>query len=145
MTRRISRKDILLVAGALAIGLAAPAPTLAQTYADEELVVTGRYGKVPDSVQSLSQAVSYRDLDLSTAAGRAEVRHRIKLTARYLCNKMGESDSSSSVAPSCQQAATDDAMKRIGTVEETFSPRGTTWVAGPAWNPPYPADWASRY
>lgn len=144
MTKRLSPKHAWLIAGAALIGLSAPAPTLAQS-ADEELVVTGHYGKVPDSTQSLSQAISYRDLDLSTAAGRDEIRHRIKLTARYLCDKMGESDSGSSVVPSCQQAATADAMKRIGTIEETFSPRGTTWVAGPAWAPPYPADWATRY
>jgi len=144
MKRIFSPQYGLLAAGAMLLGTMVPATLLAQP-ADEELVVTGRYGKVPDSVQSLSQAVSYRDLDLGTAAGRAEMRHRIKLTARYLCDKLGESGSGSGVVPSCQNAATADAMKRIGTIEETFSPRGTTWVAGPAWAPPYPADWASRY
>jgi len=143
MTIRLSRKDLWLIAGVALLGISTPAPLLAQP-ADEEIVVTSRYGPVPDSVKSLSQAISYRDLDLSTQSGRDEMRHRIKLTARYLCDKLGEGGSTAP-APSCQQEATDDAMKRIGTIEETFSPRGTAWVAGPAWSAPYPADWAPRH
>jgi UrcA family protein len=132
----------LLIAGAALIGVASPG--LAQD--DEELVVTGRYsGTVPESVKSLSQTVSYRDLDLSTAGGRAEFRHRIRLTARYLCGKLGESDTATSVVPSCRDAATRDALNRAGTLEAHFAPRGTTWVAGPAWSPPYPAAWTSQY
>ena len=124
--------------------LATAAPALAQ--ADEEVVVTGRYGRVPDSVTSLSQRVSYADLDLSTAGGRAEFRHRLRLTARFLCEKLGESDTSSTtVVPSCRQAAVDDAMRRAGTLEANAAPRGTTWVAGPRWAPPYPSEWVSRY
>jgi UrcA family protein len=131
----------LAIAGAALIGVASPG--LAQ---DEELVVTGRYGgTVPESVRSLSQTVSYRDLDLSTAGGRAEFRHRIRLTARFLCNKLGESDTATSVVPSCRDAATRDALNRAGTLEAHFAPRGTTWVAGPAWTPPYPATWTSQY
>jgi hypothetical protein len=40
--------------------LAQPAPP------PEEIIVTGNLGEVPDSVRSLSQPVSYADLDLST-------------------------------------------------------------------------------
>ncbi|MBD3761459.1 UrcA family protein [Rhizorhabdus sp.] len=144
MKKRLPPNALWLIAGAALITISVPSPLLAQS-AEEELVVTGQYGTMPDSVKSLSQAVSYHDLDLSTGSGRAEIRHRIKLTSRYLCEKLGESGSSSGVVPSCEQAATTDAMKRIGTIEESFSPRGTTWVAGPAWAPPYPADWAKRY
>ena len=132
----------LLVAGAACIGLASPG--MAQS--DEELVVTGRYGgTVADSVKSLSQTVSYRDLDLSTVGGRAEFRHRIRLTARFLCGKLGENDTASGVAPSCRDAATQDAVKRAGTLEAHVAPRGTTWVAGPSWSAPYPATWTSEY
>ena len=132
--------------GALCLGIAiaVAAPAMAQTSADE-ITVTGRYGKVPDSVQSLSQAVSYADLDLGVAAGRDELRHRLNLTARFLCDKLGESDSSSPIVPSCRDAAVRDGMNRAGTVEENFAPRGTTWVAGPAWSAPYPADWGTKY
>ena len=113
--------------------------------APEEIVVTGEFGRAPDSVKSLSQVVSYADLDLSTQEGRNELRHRVNLTARFLCEKLGESDSSSPIAPSCRQAATRDAMNRVGKVESTFAPRGTTWVSPPAWQSPYPADWSTRY
>lgn len=141
MIKLISTKSLLLVAGAVLLGTSAPA--FAQD--GEELVVTGRYGKLPDSVQSASQAVSYADLDLSTKAGQAEFRHRLKLTARYLCEKLGESDTSSPIAPSCQDAAVKDAMARASTIEEGFAPRGTAWVASSRWEAPYPPDWDSRY
>ena len=107
----------------------------------EEITVTGRY----NDAQTLSQGVSYADLDLSTKAGKDELRHRVALTARYLCGKLGESDNGSPVVPSCRDAATRDAMTRVGTIEEGFAPRGTTWVAGTRWQPPYPADWVERY
>jgi UrcA family protein len=132
----------VLIAGAAF--MASSAPAFAQA-ADEEMVVTGRYGKVPDSVTSLSQRVSYADLDLSTAGGRAEFRHRLRLTARYLCEKLGETDTSSSVVPSCRDAAVKDALSRAGTLEAHAAPRGTTWVAGSRWSPPYPGEWVSRY
>lgn len=131
----------LIVAGAALIGVAAPA--LAQS--DEEIIVSGRYGTLPDSVQSASQSVGYADLDLSTMDGRAELKRRLNLTARYLCNKLGESDTSSSVAPTCRDAAVKDAMSRMGTIEAHAVPRGKGWVAPPAWSAPYPADWVERY
>lgn len=135
------RKLGWLIAGAALVGAAAP--SLAQT--EEEIIVSGRYGNLPESVRSLSQSVSYADLDLSSTAGRAELRHRVRLTARYLCEKLGEADSSSSVVPSCRDAATNDALSRIGTLEANAAPRGTAWVAGPAWTPPYPSAWISKY
>ena len=112
---------------------------------DDEITVTGRYGRVPDSVQSLSQTVSYTDLDLSIAADRAELRHRLNLTARYLCDKLGESDTSDSIVPSCRDGAVRDAIDRIGSIEQHFAPRGTTWVRGTRWSAPYPSDWDTRY
>ena len=143
MTKSLSPARIcLLLAGAALLSTAAP--SFAQSDPDE-MVVTGRYGTMPDNVQSLSQTVSYADLDLSTVGGRAEFRHRLRLTARYLCEKLGESDTGSGVAPACRDAAVSDAMKRAGTLEAHVAPRGTTWVAGPAWTPPYPGEWVSRY
>lgn len=142
MKNTLSPKTLLMVAGAAL--LSASVPSFAQM-ADEEITVTGRYGKLPADAQSVSQAVSYADLDLSTKAGRDLMRHRVSLTARYLCEKLGESDSSSGPVPSCRDAATKDAMARLGTLEQGFAPRGTAWVAGTAWAPPYPTDWDTRY
>jgi UrcA family protein len=130
--------------GCFLVGAMAATPVIAQS-APEEIIVTGRYGKVPDSVQSLSQTVSYADLDLSTAAGKALLRKRLSLTARFLCQKLGETDTSTPLVPSCRAAAVEDAMSRVGKVEASFAPRGTTWVAGPAWQAPYPAEWDTRY
>jgi UrcA family protein len=118
------------------------APVLAQN--SEEIVVIGRYGSAPDSARTLSQAVSYADLDLSTSAGRSELRQRVKLTARFLCDKLGESNSSS-LTPSCRDEASKSAMSRVGTIEQGFAPRGTTWVRPPAWTPPYPVTWVQTY
>lgn len=144
MRRSATLSSALLVLAASA-GLASLAAPAAAQPAVEELTVTGRYGRAPDSVKSLSQGVSYADLDLSTEAGRKVLRQRISLTARYLCDKLGESSTGDSIAPSCRDAAAKDAMARVGKLEEGFAPRGTTWVAGPAWAPPYPADWAAKY
>lgn len=135
----------LLASLALATSMAAIPSIASAQAAPEEIVVTGRYGRVPDSVQSLSQPVSYVDLDLSTKSGRDEMRRRVSLTARFLCDKMGESSTATAIGPSCRDAATKDAMDRLGTVEQSFAPRGTTWVRPPAWSAPYPADWATRY
>jgi UrcA family protein len=134
-----------IVVALAGLSLASFAPRAGAQTTVEELTVTGRYGRVPDSVKSLSQAVSYADLDLSTEFGRKELRHRVSLTARYLCDKLGESATGDALAPSCRDAATKDAMARAGTIEEHFAPRGTTWAAGTAWVPPYPADWTTRY
>lgn len=130
-----------LMVGLIVLGAS---PALAQAVDEEDIVVTGRYG-VPDSAQSASQAVSCADLDLSLRSGRDELRHRIALTARYLCNRLGETDTADGVVPSCRNAAYDDAMRRVGTVEEGFAPRGTAWVARSRWAAPYPSDWAARY
>lgn len=129
--------------GAAALALAST-PALAQA-APEEIIVEGRFGTVPDSVKTLSQAVSYADLDLSTDAGRDLLRQRVRLTARFLCNKLGETSSSTPIVPSCQAEAVRSAMSRVGTIEEKFAPRGTTWVRPPAWVAPYPADWPRLY
>ena len=139
------RKAIISGSGLIVAGMlfAIASPGFAQT--QEEITVTGRYGRVPDSVRTLSQAVSYADLDLSTQAGKDELRRRVSLTSRYLCDRLGESAASSPVVPSCRDAATKDAMARVGTIEESFAPRGTTWNAPEPWQAPYPPDWVKKY
>ena len=136
-----------MLAGIGAISGATPALTQASSGGStvEELTVTGRYGTVPDNVKSLTQPVSYADLDLSTPAGQHEFRHRISLTARYLCDKLGENDTATSVVPSCRDAAEKDANAQADTVIAHFAPRGPSWVARQTWTPPYPSTWAEKY
>lgn len=116
-------------------------PAFAQDYQDEEIVVVGTYAHVPDDVQSLSQNVSFADLDLSTGWGWDEFRSRIHLTARFLCDKLGEPRYEGAPGTSCENSAERDALRRFGTRAQNRAPRGTAWIAGPAWVPPYPADW----
>ena len=108
----------------------------------EEIVIVGHYGRVPDNVDSASVPVGYADLDLSIPADREVLRRRISLTARYLCDKLGEADTGPG---SCRDEATRDALRRIGTIEEGFAPRGTAWVRPPPWAPPYPNAWVQQY
>jgi len=129
-----------LTAGGLAL---AAAPAAAQTTV-EEFTVMGRYGP-NDNVRSLSQVVSYADLDLSTMAGQAELRHRVRLTARYLCDKLGENESVTGPAPTCRADAEQRAMAQANDVISHFPPRGGTWVAGPVWVGPYPPTWVQTY
>ncbi|WP_417603993.1 UrcA family protein [Novosphingobium anseongense] len=136
--------SLMAALGLVVSATALPSLAIAQG-TSEEIIVSGRYGRVPESAQTASQAVSYADLDLSTSAGRDELRHRVNLTARFLCDKLGESPTGDSLAPSCRQAAAQDALKRVGTLEAGFAPRGTAWVRPPAWTAPYPNDWATRY
>jgi len=118
-----------------------PPPVVVQT-APEEIVIVGHYGRLPDNVESASQAVGYGDLDLSIPRDRDVLRHRISLTARYLCDKLGETD----IGPgSCREAATRDAMQRVGTIWEHFAPRGTAWVRPSAWIAPYPQARVTQY
>ena len=61
-------------------------PAAAQTA--EEITVYGQYGPGAQP-QRLSQAVTYADLDLSKPADQTELKHRMRLTARYLCGRLG--------------------------------------------------------
>ena len=124
------------------------APGIAQSYADDKIVITGRWSRrqLPDDVQSASLPVSYADLDLRNSEDRRILRHRINLTARYLCDRLGEPDDRSALAgTSCREDAARDAIRRVGTIEENWAPRHTAWVAGPRWHAPYADDWAARY
>lgn len=139
-----ARFPLIVLAG---LTLVSTAPALAQEYypdTSEDIVVEGRWGRVPDDVDSLSQRVSYADLDLRYAEDRRELRHRIDLTARYLCDRLGENDNSSSLVPSCRAAAVRDAMRRVGTVEAHWAPRDTGWVRPARWEAPYPDAWNDK-
>jgi UrcA family protein len=124
------------------VGIVAGAPASAQTTV-EEFIVTGHNG--PDNeATSLSQAVSYADLDLSSAEGRYELRHRVSVTARYLCRRLGEDDTSDGVVPSCRDAAVRDAMTRARPII-VASERDAEWAAASAWRPPYRSSWDDTY
>ena len=69
-----------------------------------------------DEHPELSRPVSYRDLDLRTEAGVAELKARIARTARRLCSELGEPparEQNTTVLPSCQAAARDSAYQQV--------------------------------
>ncbi len=128
--------------GLAAAVAAVSAPALAQDYYEgEEIVVYGSYERLPDDVRSASQRVSYADLDLATPWGWDEFRYRIRTTARFLCDRLGEPRNATPPRSSCRRAAERDALRRLGTHAQLRAPRDTAWVAGPAWVPPYLAGW----
>jgi UrcA family protein len=90
----------------------AAAPAFAQPTMVEGLTITGHY-RVGENVRSLSAAVPYNDLDLNTIAGRDVLRQRVRATASDLCDRLGESRSSVSAAPSCEQDAWNNARDQI--------------------------------
>jgi UrcA family protein len=136
---------IVLFGAALSVagmGIVAVTPASAQTTV-EEFTVTGHVG--PDNEPtSLSKAVSYADLDLSSAEGRYELKHRISLTARYLCERLGEDETSDGVVPSCRDVAVRDAMRRARPIIIAFQ-RESEWAAVAAWRPAYPSRWDNAY
>ena len=145
--KRKSLHELSFAAGAILAGaalVAAATPVLAQSTV-EEVTVIGRHGPLPDDVRSISQTVSYADLDLGSADGRHELKHRIALTARYLCDKLGESDASDPVVPSCRDAATRDAVAQADAAIAHFASRGPAWVARSTWSGPYPRTWIEEY
>jgi UrcA family protein len=106
------------VAGAATFAFARPAA--AQTVYDDvptvgEVVVYG--GPVgPDGrPERLSQAVSYADLDLSTWSGREALRHRIRDTARSLCDALNEPSTRAGdpLVPSCVDEAVRGAERQM--------------------------------
>jgi UrcA family protein len=54
--------------------------------------------------QGLSTQISYRDLDLATSAGQAELQHRVRIAARTLCTSTGP-DLTSGEALKCENQA----------------------------------------
>jgi UrcA family protein len=125
-----SQASLRLCASLAAAGLAmAGAPALAQTTV-EEVVVIGSIG--PDGEpRTLSRAVSYRDLDITTEAGQAELKRRVNDTASELCEQLDESDTSSVVVPSCKDAAVRDAMEQTRIHIAAATPRGPAWTPMP--------------
>jgi UrcA family protein len=83
--RHALRTNVILLAAAAAAALASLVPAVAQ--AGPEVTVTGRYGVGPQT-RSLSETVSYADLDLSTSSGREALRQRVRRTAREVCSQL---------------------------------------------------------
>ncbi len=103
-------RNLALAATAVAL-TAAAAPAFAQDL--DELVITG-HGRNPPP--SLTERVSFDDLDLRAAPDRAVLRHRVVKTAQRVCRLLGEQIapvSPSLRANSCEGVATTNAMRQV--------------------------------
>src|SRR5215472_1768459 len=119
----------LIIASALALGLAAP-PALAQGYGpprdpgyydnqprETVEVIAPRYpfhtprGGAIEQV-SLSREVRAYDLDLRTPWGADELRSRIRFAARTLCEKIDRNFATVDDGRSCYYEAVDRAMEQ---------------------------------
>jgi UrcA family protein len=108
------RRSALAILAASAALLGA-APAFAQPL--DELTVTGQLRD--DRAQSLSETVSYADLDLSRYADRQELLLRVNNTARRLCVRLNQDyPSAANLGRSCQDYAVRGAM---GQVRQAFA------------------------
>jgi UrcA family protein len=96
------------------------APTVTETTTGELIVTAPAAGP---NARSLSAPVSFRDLDLTTPAGRDTLSQRIQTTARDLCRKMGEPRTRVPPAPSCERAAIDGTRAQQRTAIAQATPK----------------------
>ena len=100
-----------LTAAAALIG----APAFAQSTLDE-LTVTGQYNPRNGSPETLSERVSYADLDLTLAADRAELNGRVQRAAADVCKQVGaEPTGFQNLSSSCEKVAVNGAMSQVRT------------------------------
>lgn len=92
--------------------LASAAPAFAQPV--DELTVTAR---LPDGeAQSISQAVSYADLNLNDPHDRNRLATRVNEAAWRICNRLDQpAPSGANLGHSCQEVAVRDAMEQVHT------------------------------
>ncbi|HWA90610.1 MAG TPA: UrcA family protein [Rhizomicrobium sp.] len=129
-------KYSLLAGSALALMLTA-APAFAQDYNDNtDNGYDQSYNNGPETIEviaprfnferrpvgappgrlSLSQAVSYNDLDLRTRSGAHELRMRVRDTAQEVCARLAEEyPVKQAPGTNCYKTALDDAMARADT------------------------------
>jgi len=110
----------ILAAGAVLAAAAGPA--LAQNFGRDDLVVYDHV-PIPDSVDSVSQRVSYGDLHLQYPEDRRELRRRVTLTAHELCDSLGEGRYAATYAPSCTDTAIRDALRQVRIIEARYTER----------------------
>jgi UrcA family protein len=103
----------LTAAAALAVGATAATSASAQNL--DELTVTSR----GPHTQTLTDTVSYADLDLTQRADRMRLEHRVSDTAIRLCDELHQDPASlHNMGASCKDVAIRDAM---GQVRQAFA------------------------
>ncbi|HEV2530095.1 UrcA family protein [Phenylobacterium sp.] len=121
-------RNPILAALAIAGLSAAAAPALAQTV--EQLTVTGQWNGRGEPPATLSRIVSYDDLDLRLAADQSVLRRRIEVTAREICDELGQDrPNRTNLGRSCQDMAVNNAMQQVRfAVAQSFSTPGPAYA-----------------
>ena len=117
-----------------AIGCVAAGPSAFGQGSEGEFTIVGHNERPFE--HSLTAAISYRDLDLTTKDGRAALRHRVWKTAERLCAQVGEIHiSGASAALSCEDQALysaaqqqHDAIARATTATYSAAPSGAPFT-----------------
>jgi UrcA family protein len=108
----------LALATLTAAAALAGAPALAQNL--DELTVTGHGPRA----QSLSEAVSYADLDLTLRADRATLQRRVSDTAGRLCDQLNQDPATHhNMGKSCKDIAIRGALDQV---RQAFADAGTS-------------------
>lgn len=125
-----------LALATLAAATLSAAPALAQDI--DTLTVTGHGPRA----QSLSEAVSYADLDLTQRADRATLQRRVSDTAGRLCNQLNQDPATHhNMGKSCKDVAIRDAM---GQVRQAFADASSSPAYVDAFGTPTSATVADR-
>jgi len=102
----------LILPAVAALMCAAAAPALAQTV--EELTVTGQWNGRGEPPATLSRVVDISDLDLRLAGDQRELRRRVDVTAREICDELGQDrPNHTNLGRSCQELAVQGAMDQM--------------------------------
>jgi UrcA family protein len=126
-----------LLAGAAlaAAGLVAAHPAFSQTATVEEFVVIGQR----PGMEKFTYPISFADLDLKTVSGQAALRHRVRVSAEYVCRKLADRDNKPSTFGDCRRKAIDGAQAATAKAIDAAHARKGPFHPGHAWDPP-PAD-----
>lgn len=129
MRRLLSfRNTPSVLAGLFAVAFAG----FAAAQAVDEVTVIGHHAQkgLNDTV---SYKVGYADLDLRTKEGQDALADRIKVTAAYVCEKLGEAKQGNSI---CVDSAVKDASTAARRAVKAAQESHVAWKAGAAWTPP---------
>jgi UrcA family protein len=120
--------------GVVAAGIAWAGAKAAEPAATEvsPLEVIGHKGA--PTGPSVSYPVGYRDLDLRTPAGQEELRRRVAVSAKYVCNQLGSMDRQT--LKECVENARKDGMIGARKLIDDAAMSKASFHRGPTWKPP---------
>lgn len=128
MSLKLAGPEVMVAGCAMLLATSFAATAIAQEV--EAITVLGRDSRhTPDT---MSYAVSYRDIDLRSGAGQKELNRRVRVTAQYVCEKLGDRG----VDNHCYRKAVSDASPKVRDAIAAAEHRPANWKPGAPWQPP---------